>query len=102
LAEDFFGGRGVGGEKAEERADGGDAAGDGFCGLFFPRLGLKIVAEVLDFGGEEILSALGEKIVGVFQIAAIGVQGVIGQAALSGQMQQVLVNPGLWDSAGGG
>ena len=98
LLENFGGRVAGGGQVAQQRADGGQPSRDGAGGLAAAALVLEIFAEVQSGGAEDGLAALGEEVVQVFQVAAVGVQGVFRQAALSRQMKKEIADLSLGDS----
>ena len=73
-------------EESQEHADGRQPAGDGSRRLAPTRLVLEIIAEVVGVGREQRLAGSAEMIVHVFEIAAVGVQRVVRQAALGREM----------------
>ena len=77
-----------GGEKPHEHADGRQPTGHRARALAFAGLVLEIDAEGIAVGGEESLALCGKVILHVFKVAAIGVQRIVSQSALGGQMEQ--------------
>ena len=88
----------VAGEKSQHDADGREAAGNGAGGFSASALPVQIFAVIAFVGGLEVAIAVGEEVRKIFEVAAVGVEGVFSQAALSRKMPQQLPEPGLVDA----
>jgi hypothetical protein len=81
-------------EEFEQRADGGEPAGDGARRLATAGLILEVVTKVVGLGRRVGQRFGNEVFVEILQIAAIGQQGVLSEAALGGEMHQECVQFG--------
>lgn len=87
------------GEVFAEGAESGDAAGDGFGVLAGAGLVLEVFAVVEAGGGFDGLAALGEVGVEVGEVAAVGEEGVFGEAAFGGEVGEEGAD--LWGDGAG-